>query len=149
MNSEKSLADLPVRNLRGDEINLEEYRGQVLLIVNVASKCGFTPQYEGLQVLHQRYHDKGLRILAFPCNDFMNQEPGAVDEIRDFCHNKYAVAFDIFEKVMLNSTGRSPKNNIEVLSSIITKMDHNKDTQHIIQSYLRRNKKLKVLSLDS
>lgn len=106
MNSEKSLADMPVRNLQGEEVSLEEYRGQVLLIVNVASKCGFTPQYEGLQVLHKRYHDKGLKILAFPCNDFMNQEPGSADEIRDFCDRKYSVSFDLFEKVKI--TGDQP-----------------------------------------
>jgi glutathione peroxidase len=105
-NNEKSLWDIEVRDWQGHAVSLGKYRGQVLLIVNVASKCGFTPQYEGLQVIHKRYHDKGLKILAFPCNDFMNQEPGTADEIHDFCQSNYAVSFDLFEKV--NIKGDKP-----------------------------------------
>jgi glutathione peroxidase len=105
-NSGKIFAHMRVRNLKGDEISLEKYRGQVLMIVNVASKCGFTSQYEGLQELHERYHDKGLKIMAFPCNNFMNQEPGTADEIHNFCQSNYAVSFDLFEKVKI--TGDEP-----------------------------------------
>ncbi len=80
-------------------LKLGDFAGNVLLIVNVASYCGFTPQYKDLQKLHDLYSDKGLKILAFPCNDFGNQEPDSIEEIRNFCSIKYDVKFDIFDKV--------------------------------------------------
>ena len=83
----------------GTESSLGEYSGQVLLIVNVASYCGFTAQYKDLQKLHEIYSEKGLKILAFPCNDFGNQEPGSLNEIKEFCSTKFNVKFEIFEKV--------------------------------------------------
>ena len=83
----------------GTESSLGEYSGQVLLIVNVASYCGFTAQYKDLQKLHEIYSEKGLKILAFPCNDFGNQEPGSLNEIKEFCSTKFNVKFEIFDKV--------------------------------------------------
>ena len=83
----------------GTESSLGEYSGQVLLIVNVASYCGFTAQYKDLQKLHEIYSEKGLKILAFPCNDFGNQEPGSLNEIKEFCSTNFKVKFEIFEKV--------------------------------------------------
>ena len=83
----------------GTESSLGEYSGQVLLIVNVASYCGFTAQYKDLQKLHEIYSEKGLKILAFPCNDFGNQEPGSLNEIKDFCSTNFNIKFEIFEKV--------------------------------------------------
>ncbi len=97
-----------VRSLAGGELELSRYRGQVLLIVNVASRCGFTPQYAGLQTLHERFHDTGLRVLAFPCNDFMNQEPGDAGEIEDFCAREFAVKFELFEKIKIRGGDPHP-----------------------------------------
>jgi len=83
----------------GTNISLGDYSGKVLLIVNVASYCGFTAQYKDLQKLHEIYSEKGLKILAFPCNDFGNQEPGSLNEIKDFCSTNFNIKFEIFEKV--------------------------------------------------
>ena len=93
------LYDIPVKTIDGNETNLSEYKDKVLLIVNVASKCGLTPQYEGLQKLYSNYKDKGLEILGFPANNFMGQEPGTEDEIREFCSNTYDVKFPLFSKI--------------------------------------------------
>jgi glutathione peroxidase len=89
-------------------VSLERYAGNVLLIVNVASKCGFTPQYEGLEKLYKTYRDRGFRLLAFPCNDFGGQEPGTIEEIRQFCTLNYGVTFDLFEKVHCIGEERHP-----------------------------------------
>jgi len=89
-----------------NRIELSKYEGKVLLIVNVASQCGFTPQYKGLQALYQKYKNKGLCILAFPCNDFAGQESGSEVEIREFCDHNYGVTFDIFKKIKIR--GSSP-----------------------------------------
>jgi len=97
----KSL-DFCMKNLQGKDVPLAAYRGKVLLVVNVASKCGLTPQYEQLEALHEKYGPKGLAILAFPCNQFGNQEPGTPAEIEQFCRTKYGVKFDLFAKVEVN-----------------------------------------------
>lgn len=94
-----SLYEIPVMHATGAEETLSRYKGQTLLIVNVASACGFTPQYEGLEALYQRYRDRGLHILAFPCNDFGGQEPGSIQEIQQFCSLNYNVTFDLFDKL--------------------------------------------------
>ncbi|MFD3450169.1 glutathione peroxidase [Microbacteriaceae bacterium 4G12] len=94
-----ALYDYTVQTITGEEQLLWDYAGKVLLIVNVASKCGFTPQYKGLQALYEQYQEKGLEILAFPCNQFMNQEPGTNEEIASFCELNYGVRFPVFAKV--------------------------------------------------
>lgn len=94
--------------LDGTAVNLETWRGQVLLIVNTASKCGFTPQYAGLEELYQIYKDRGFAVLAFPCNQFGRQEPGSADEIGAFCREKYAVSFPLFAKVDVNGEHAHP-----------------------------------------
>jgi len=92
--------------LDGKEVDLaKKYDGKVLLIVNVASRCGLTPQYEGLQALHEKYKDKGLCVVAFPCNQFGEQEPGTAEEIREFCSTNYHVTFDMFSKIDVNGDG--------------------------------------------
>jgi glutathione peroxidase len=91
--------DIPVKTIDGDETSLSNYKGKTLLIVNVASQCGLTPQYEGLEKLYQEYRDKGLEVLGFPCNDFKGQEPGSENEIKDFCSTNYGVTFPMFSKV--------------------------------------------------
>jgi glutathione peroxidase len=91
--------DIPVKTIDGAETNLGDYKGKVLLLVNVASKCGLTPQYEGLQSLYGDYKGKGLEILGFPANNFMSQEPGTEEEIKDFCSANYNVSFPMFSKI--------------------------------------------------
>jgi glutathione peroxidase len=93
------LYSIPVKTIDGNETNLGEYKGKVLLIVNVASKCGLTPQYEGLEKLYENYSAKGLEVLGFPANNFMGQEPGTEDEIKDFCSTNYDVKFPLFSKI--------------------------------------------------
>jgi glutathione peroxidase len=91
-----------VRTIDGLAMSMDEFRGQVLLIVNVASKCGFTPQYAGLEALYRRHKDRGLRVLGFPCDQFGHQEPGSEEEIRRFCSTTYDVTFPMFAKVEVN-----------------------------------------------
>lgn len=91
-----------MNDLEGKPVELSKYEGKVVLVVNVASACGLTPQYEGLEALYEQYKDKGLVVLGFPCNQFGKQEPGSAKEIREFCSSKYKVTFDMFEKVEVN-----------------------------------------------
>ena len=97
-----------VKDIEGNVVSMKEYRGKVLLIVNVASKCGLTPQYEGLEKLYKKYKDKGLEILAFPCNQFLGQEPGTNEEIKKFCSGTYDVTFPMFDKIDVNGQNESP-----------------------------------------
>ncbi|MCS7089236.1 MAG: glutathione peroxidase [Verrucomicrobiota bacterium] len=92
----------------GREITLETFKGKVLLIVNVASRCGFTPQYEALEQIYRKYRDRGFVVLGFPCNQFGNQEPGTNEEIKDFCTSKYGVSFPLFSKIEVNGPNRHP-----------------------------------------
>jgi glutathione peroxidase len=103
-----SLYDIPLKNLDGADTSLKPYEGKVLLIVNVASKCGLTPQYEGLEAAYQKYRDQGLVVLGFPCNQFGSQEPGTPAEIKEFCSSTYGVTFPMFEKIEVNGEGRHP-----------------------------------------
>ena len=100
--------DIQLKTLTGDPRTLEDYRGQALLIVNVASKCGLTPQYAGLQAVHEEYSERGLTVLGFPCNQFGAQEPGSPEEISAFCSSNYGVTFPMFEKVVVNGPERHP-----------------------------------------
>ncbi len=103
-----SIYDFAAQTLDGQPAPLEAYRGQVLLIVNTASKCGFTPQYEGLEALYRKYKDRGLTILGFPCNQFGAQEPGNAEEIANFCSLTYDVSFPMMAKVDVNGPAASP-----------------------------------------
>ena len=96
------------RNKSGQEVSLEDYRGQVLLIVNTASKCGFTPQFAGLEELYEGYKEQGFTILGFPCNQFGAQDPGSNDEIQEFCQLNYGVSFPMFGKLEVNGSGADP-----------------------------------------
>ena len=100
--------DITVKDMDGSDVSLANYKGEVLLIVNVASKCGLTPQYEGLEALYQKYKDQGLEILAFPCNQFLEQEPGTNEEIQSFCSLNYNVTFPLFDKIDVNGEEESP-----------------------------------------
>ncbi len=95
----KEIYEIPVKTIEGEETNLSEFKGEVMLVVNVASKCGLTPQYEGLQKLYSQYNDKGFEVLGFPANNFMGQEPGTEEEIKDFCDTNYNVEFPLFSKI--------------------------------------------------
>lgn len=103
-----SVYELKMTSLDGQEIDFSEFKDKVLLIVNTASKCGFTNQYKGLEELNQKYSEKGLVVLGFPCNQFLAQEPGENDEIREFCTANYGVSFQMFEKIDVNGANASP-----------------------------------------
>lgn len=104
----KSIYDFAVKDIDGKDVKLEAFKGQVLLIVNVASKCGFTSQYEGLQKIYTRYKDQGLVVLGFPANNFMNQEPGTNEEIKQFCSLNYNVTFPMFAKISVKGKDIAP-----------------------------------------
>ncbi|WP_411126928.1 glutathione peroxidase [Streptomyces sp. x-19] len=103
-----SLYDIPLRTLTGEPASLADYRGKALLVVNVASKCGLTPQYTGLERLQQRFADRGFSVLGFPSNQFAGQEPGTAEEIATFCSATYGVSFPLFEKTDVNGEQRHP-----------------------------------------
>lgn len=103
-----TISDISVDTINGEAKSLSDYAGNVLLIVNVASYCGYTPQYKGLEHLNQTYRDQGLRILAFPCNDFGAQEPGTNTQIAEFCTKNYAVSFELFDKVHAKGADQHP-----------------------------------------
>lgn len=103
-----SISDVTVRTADGRDKQLGDYKGNVLLIVNVASKCGSTPQYEQLEALNRQYAAQGLRVLGFPCNDFGEQEPGTIDEVLEFCSSNYGVSFEIFDKLHAKGPEQSP-----------------------------------------
>ncbi|MFZ5757200.1 MAG: glutathione peroxidase [Pseudomonadota bacterium] len=100
--------DFTVNDIHGKQINLADYKGKVLLIVNTASKCGFTPQYKGLQALHERYQKDGLVVLGFPCNQFGGQEPAPNEQIEQFCEMNFGVSFPLFAKIDVNGSHAAP-----------------------------------------
>lgn len=102
-----NIRDIIVKDIDGKEVNLSSYKGKVLLIVNVASKCGNTPQYAGLEKIYEKYRAKGFEILAFPCNDFGGQEPGTNEEIKDFCSSTYNISFKLFDKIKVLGKDKS------------------------------------------
>ncbi|HPI38496.1 MAG TPA: glutathione peroxidase [Ignavibacteriaceae bacterium] len=104
----KSIYNFSVKDIDGKEIQLSDYKGKVLLIVNVASRCGFTKQYNGLEEIYRKYKERGFEILAFPCNDFGNQEPGTNEEIKEFCSSKFDVSFQLFDKVKVLGDDKEP-----------------------------------------
>ena len=102
------LQEIPLKDIDGKATSLKAYDGKVLLVVNVASKCGYTRQYTGLEALHQKYAAKGFSVLGFPCNDFGGQEPGTAEEIKTFCSTKYSVTFPLFEKLHVKGAEQHP-----------------------------------------
>lgn len=103
-----SINDIGVKDIDGKSTSLKAYKGKVLLIVNVASHCGFTPQYKALESVYEKYKDQGLVVLGFPCNQFGAQEPGSNEEIKQFCSSKYNVTFPMFDKIEVNGPNRHP-----------------------------------------
>ena len=103
-----TLYDFTVDDIQGRPVKLDRYKGKALLVVNTASKCGFTPQYKGLEALYRKYKDKGLEVLGFPCNQFGAQEPGSEQEIATFCETNYDITFPMFRKVDVNGDATAP-----------------------------------------
>ncbi len=103
-----NIYEISVKNRNGEDVSLNDFKGKVLLVVNTATGCGFTPQYEALEELYEKYHEKGLEILDFPCNQFGHQAPGSSDEIHNFCTAKYNTKFDQFSKIEVNGENESP-----------------------------------------
>ncbi len=103
-----SIYEFSAQTVSGEDQPLSDYRGKVLLVVNTASKCGFTPQFAGLEELYEKYHKRGLEILGFPCNQFANQDPGSNDEIAEFCQLNYGVTFPMFGKIDVNGRNADP-----------------------------------------
>jgi glutathione peroxidase len=103
-----NIYDIPVHTLSGEESSLAPFASETVLVVNVASKCGLTPQYEGLETLQKTYADKGFTVVGFPCNQFLGQEPGTAEEIQTFCSTTYGVTFPLFEKIDVNGEQRNP-----------------------------------------
>jgi len=104
----ESIYDLKLKDIDGKDVALSDYKGKVLLIVNVASKCGYTKQYAGLEALYEKYKAQGVVVLGFPCNQFGGQEPGSNAEIKEFCSTKFNVTFPMFDKIDVNGEGRAP-----------------------------------------
>jgi glutathione peroxidase len=104
----EDIYDFELRTIEGKDTTLAEHRGEVLLVVNTASECGFTPQYEGLERLYEKYHARGLSVLGFPCNQFGGQEPGSSEEIQEFCKVRFGVTFPLFERIEVNGPGTHP-----------------------------------------
>ena len=124
-----TIYDYSVKTRKGDEISLNEYKGKELLIVNTATGCGFTPQYEALENLYKKYHDQGLEILDFPCDQFGHQAPGTDDEIHEFCTAKYKTSFDQFKKIEVNGENADPvfkyledNSPVEIINGLKNKM---------------------------
>lgn len=103
-----NIYDFTVKDAQGNDVNMKEYEGKVLLIVNTATGCGFTPQYDGLQDLYEKYQNKGFEILDFPCNQFGNQAPGTEEEIGNFCQSRYGITFKLFKKINVNGANEEP-----------------------------------------
>ena len=104
----KTFYDFEANNIKGQTVSMKAYEGKTVVVVNTASKCGFTPQYEGLEALYQKYKNQGLVILGFPCNQFGKQESGSSDEIEEFCKINYGVTFPLFEKIEVNGKNAHP-----------------------------------------
>jgi glutathione peroxidase len=106
--ADSNLLDIPLKDIDGKATSLKAYQGKVMLVVNVASRCGFTPQYKGLEALHRKFKDQGFTVLGFPSNDFGGQEPGTTAEIKEFCSTNFDVTFPMFDKVKVKGDGKHP-----------------------------------------
>jgi glutathione peroxidase len=129
-----NINDITVMDMENNSIQLSDYNGKVLLIVNVASECGNTPQYEGLEEIYRKYFKLGFEILAFPCNDFGGQEPGTNEDIKAFCSNNYDVTFKLFDKIKILGEDKSPLYDRLTNNSITDKSDINWNFEKFIIS---------------
>jgi glutathione peroxidase len=129
-----TLSDLPIHTLRGESTSLAAYADQTILAVNVASKCGLTPQYTGLEELQKTYGPKGFTVIGFPCNQFLGQEPGTPEEIETFCSTTYGVTFPLMEKIDVNGDDRHPI--YEVLTEVADAEGHTGDVRWNFEKFL-------------
>jgi glutathione peroxidase len=129
-----ALYDIPLKTLSGEETSLAAQKGKAVLVVNVASKCGLTPQYEGLEKLHEQYADRGFTVIGFPCNQFKGQEPGTAEEIQEFCSTTYGVTFPLMEKVDVNGDDRHPV--YDVLTAVADAEGHKGDVRWNFEKFL-------------
>lgn len=132
-----SIYDFSTETLGGKTVSLSDYKGKVLLVVNTASKCGFTPQYEGLEALYQANKDKGFEILGFPCNQFLEQEPGTSEEIQSFCKLNYGVTFPLFAKIDVRGPKASPIYNYLKDAAPFKGLDLNVEGARVIEGVLK------------
>jgi glutathione peroxidase len=133
MSETSSILDVPVERIDGTATSLAEYKGKVLLIVNVASKCGFTPQYEALEALYEQNRERGLVVCGFPANDFGAQEPGSNEEIQSFCQTSFGVKFPMYSKVVVTGDERHPLYEALVESVPETKGDTSELRKHLVE----------------
>jgi glutathione peroxidase len=138
-----SVHNFRVRKIDGKECSLDSFKGKALLIVNVASKCGLTPQYEALEQIYKKYHDKGFEILGFPANEFLAQEPGTNSEIQQFCQLNYGVTFPMFEKIVVKGQGQHPLYAYLTETKPVAKSGSGKDFEADLRSHglVRENPK--------
>jgi glutathione peroxidase len=129
--------DFTVNDINGKEIKLEQYKDKVIMIVNTASKCRFTPQYSDLQKLYERYHNQGFEILGFPCNQFGEQEPGSNDEVQSFCQINYGVSFPLFEKVEVRGPQAHPLFTYLTKQAPFTGFDLNQISAKLLHAFLQ------------
>lgn len=129
-----SIYDIPVQTLDGKPASLRDYEGKVLLVVNVASKCGLTPQYSGLERVHEKFAERGFAVLGFPCNQFGEQEPGTPEDIQTFCSSTYGVTFPLFAKTDVNGDGRHPL--YEQLTQLADDSGHSGDIRWNFEKFL-------------
>jgi|SRR5579863_7926252 len=129
-----SIYDIPLTSLSGEPASLKEHEGRTVLIVNVASKCGLTPQYEGLEELHRTYSGRGFSVVGFPCNQFYGQEPGTNEEIAEFCTDTYDVTFPMFDKIEVNGEDRHPV--YEILTATEGDDGHSGDVRWNFEKFL-------------
>ena len=131
--------DFKMKDIKGREVSLSEYSGKLLLIVNTASKCGFTPQYEGLEKLYQKYKDQGLVILGFPSNQFLEQDPGSNDEISTFCKVNFGVTFPLFSKIDVRGKNADPLFRFLTEAAPFKGFELNKEGGHVIQNVVKEH----------
>ncbi len=148
-----NINDIVVKDMNDKEITLSSYNGKVLLIVNVASECGYTPQYKGLEEIYGKYKEKGFEILAFPCNDFGGQEPGTNEEIQNFCSTNYNVTFKLFDKIKILGEAKSPLYERLTNNNVTEKSDINWNFEKFLISkegkiVARFNKKVEPTSTE-
>jgi glutathione peroxidase len=129
-----TIYDIPLTSLDGEPTSLAQHQGKTVLIVNVASQCGLTPQYEGLEELHRTYADRGFSVVGFPCNQFHGQEPGTCEEIAEFCSTTYGVTFPLFDKVEVNGEERHPV--YEILTAVEGDDGHSGDIRWNFEKFL-------------
>lgn len=129
-----AIYDIPINTLDGRPSSLAEHKGKVLLLVNVASKCGLTPQYTGLEQLHEKYKDRGFAVIGLPCNQFGGQEPGTAEEIQTFCSTSYGVTFPMYEKIDVNGDARHPL--YKELVGVADNKGHTGDIQWNFEKFL-------------